>query len=98
MNCCTIIFLLVAATIIPQWRTPKSKQEPPAISFAVLLSLTLVFVVVFLLDLTCTLLCARWERFTQVIFFWLHIVQKVVSCTCRGDLENSCESFHMLVH
>ena len=58
----------MAATIIPQWRTPKSKQEPPAISFAVPLSLTLVFVVVFLLDLTCSLLCAHWERFTQVIF------------------------------
>ena len=58
----------MAAAIISQWRIPKPELEPPAISFMVPLSLTLALVVVFLLDLACTLLCARWERFTQVIF------------------------------
>ena len=58
----------MATAIIPQWRIPKSEPEPPVISLTMPLSLTLAFVVVFLLDLACTLLCARWERFTQVIF------------------------------
>ena len=58
----------MAAVIIPQRRIPKSEQEPPANPYTVPLSLTLVFVVVFLLDRACTSLCARWERSTQVIF------------------------------
>ena len=61
----------MAAVVIPQWRTPKSEPEPPAISLMVPLTLTLAFMVVFLLDLTCTLLCAHWERFTQVIFCYM---------------------------
>ena len=58
----------MAAVIIPQWRSPKSEQEPPANPYTVPLSLTLVLVVVFLLDRACALLCARWERSAQVIF------------------------------
>ena len=68
MYLCVIIFIVVAVVIIPWWRIPEFEPEPPAISFAVLLSLTLALVVVFLLDLACTLLCAHWERLTQVIF------------------------------
>ena len=64
-----IIFILVAAVIIPQWRIPKSEQGPSAIPYTVPLSLTpRLLVVVFLLDRACTLLCARWKRSTQVIF------------------------------
>ena len=65
---CAIIFIVVAAVIIPQWRIPGSELVPLAISLAVPLTLNLAFVVVFLLDLTCTLLCAHWKRFTRVIF------------------------------
>ena len=63
-----IIFLLVAATIIPQWRTPRSEKELLANPYTVALALTLVLVVVFLLDRACALLCARWKRPAQVIF------------------------------
>ena len=60
---------MVAAAIIPNWRFTEFEPEPPVISLMVALVLTLVLVVVLLFDLACTLLCARWERFTQVIFF-----------------------------
>ena len=57
----------MAAVIIPQWRTPRSEQGPPANPYTVPLALTLVLVAVFLLDHACTLLCACRERSTQVI-------------------------------
>ena len=65
---CKIIFLLLAAVIIPWWKTPKSEPESPASSLPVLLFLTFALVVIFLLDLASNLLCARWERFSQVNF------------------------------
>ena len=60
---------MVAAAITPRWRFTEFEPEPPAISLVVPLVLTLVLAVALLLDLACTLLCAHWERFTQVIFF-----------------------------
>ena len=62
-----IIFIVVAAAIIPRWRFTEFEPEPPAISPVVPLVLTLVLVVVLLFDLACTLLCVHWRRFTQVI-------------------------------
>ena len=66
---CAIIFIVVAAVIIPRWRITELESEPPTLSSVVSLPLvlTLVLVVVLLLDHACTLLCARWRRFTQVI-------------------------------
>ena len=74
----------MAATIIPEWRIPKSEQEPPANPYTVPLSLTLMLVVVFLLDRACTLLCVRWKRSPQVIFWctlrkrWFLALAKVI--------------------
>ena len=87
---CKIIFLLLAAVIIPWWRIRKSEPEPPAISLPVLLSLTFALVVIFLLDLTNNLLCARWEHFSQVIFDciwcwqWFLTLAEVVEKTCAS--------------
>ena len=64
-----IIFIVVAAAIIPRWRFTEFEPEPPVISPAAPLVLTLVLVVVLLFDLACTLLCARWRHFTQVISY-----------------------------
>ena len=58
---------MVAAAIIPRWRVTEFEPEPLVISPTVPLVLTLVLVVVLLFDLACTLLCACWRRFTQVI-------------------------------
>ena len=66
---CAIIFIVVVAVIIPRWRITEFESEPLANSSVVPLPLvlTLVLVVVLLFDLACTLLCARWRRFIQVI-------------------------------
>ena len=87
---CKIIFLLLAAVIIPWWKTPKSEPEPPAISLPVLLSLTFALVAIFLLNLASNLLCARWERFSQVIsdsiwcWQWFLALAEVVEKTCAS--------------
>ena len=93
-HCCTIICILVAAVIIPQWRTPRSEKEPPANPYTVPLALILVLVAVCLLDCACALLCVRWDRSTQVIFFFLlHTAFRVESCTRQGDLKGDLETF-----
>ena len=98
--CCAIICILVAVVIISQWRTPRCKQELQANPYTVPLALTLMLVAVFLLDHAYTLLCARWERSTQVIFVahcisssFLHLPRwsgkllRVVSCATSSTFE-----------
>ena len=66
----------MAVVIIPRWRGPKAEKEQTVNPYTVPLALTLVLVVIFLLDRACTLLCARWKRSDQVIFFCCTLRQR----------------------